>query len=107
LTKTSKLVNAHTTQDILPFPLFRAKALAALSCTPPLLDEDALCIDFTNDGLVCWGSRGTSAGMNAGAPWDARSWEPQGWFLQKYWFLVGGVEDEMWRCAKRWREIRG
>jgi hypothetical protein len=83
--------------------------LAAVTCSPPLLDEEKLCVDFTNDGLICWGSQGEgmNGGMDTGVPWDSRSWEPQVWFLEKYWFLVGGYEDEMWRSAKWWCGMQG
>jgi hypothetical protein len=39
-------------------------------------------------------------------PWDSRSWEPQVWFLKKYWLFVGGWEDEMWMATKWWHTMR-
>lgn len=40
-------------------------------------------------------------------PWDARSWEPKVWFMQKYWFLVGGWDEELWVSVRRWHALRG
>ncbi|CAK7214791.1 hypothetical protein SBRCBS47491_002270 [Sporothrix bragantina] len=92
--------------------------------TPCLLDEDELCYDMNvADGLVCWGSQMGNAGASLSAqakrdsdsardmrsclPWDMRSWEPQVWFLKKYWFLVGGWDDDMWRNCRWWHSMRG
>ncbi|OAA67907.1 hypothetical protein SPI_00102 [Niveomyces insectorum RCEF 264] len=88
-----------------------------------LFDEDELCYDMAMaDGLVCWGgasgdtaavsaqgrrSPGMGRDMRACVPWDGRSWEPQVWFLKKYWFLVGGWDDEMWRNCRWWHSMRG
>lgn len=74
---------------------------------PPLFDEEELCDDFSKGALVCWGSQQNSLGMEAGVPWDVRSWEPQVWFLRKYWFLVGDWDDEMWKSARWWHDMRG
>ena len=41
--------------------------------------------------MIVWGSQGNNLGMGACSPWDMRSWEPQLWFLKKYWFLVGEI----------------
>ncbi|KAL7945272.1 hypothetical protein V8C42DRAFT_322658 [Trichoderma barbatum] len=97
----------HVYLDVLPFPKFREQILIAVSHDPPLFDEEELCIDLTNDGLVCWGSHTGGGSIDACMPWDSRSWEPQPWFLRKYWFLVGGQDDEMWSCTKWWRRTRG
>ncbi|ERS99859.1 hypothetical protein HMPREF1624_03224 [Sporothrix schenckii ATCC 58251] len=92
--------------------------------TPCLLDEDELCYDMNvAEGLVCWGSQtgndgaglssqakrdsGSARDMRACLPWDMRSWEPQVWFLKKYWFLVGGWDDDMWRNCRWWHSMRG
>lgn len=89
----------HVYLDVLPFPVFREKALRALTCDPPLFDEDELCVDLTvNGGLVVWGTQGNNQGMDACRSWDMRSWEPKPWFLKKYWFLCGGWEDESKYC---------
>lgn len=98
----------HIYLDVLPFPSFRQRALVALAQDPPLFDEDEMCFDLTiRNGLVVWGSRGNDdRGMEAGRPWDMRSWEPQPWFLRKYWFLVGGWDDDMWKAARWWHAMR-
>jgi len=99
-------------QDIIPFPSFRSRALQALACEPPLFDEEEMCHDMRRDALIVWGSQGqkdsspSKVDMGAAMPWDKRSWEPQVWFLKKYWFLVGGVDDEMWRAARWWHDMR-
>ncbi|OCL13810.1 hypothetical protein AOQ84DRAFT_282391, partial [Glonium stellatum] len=97
----------HPYIDILPFPNFRDRVLAATSTDPPLIDEDELCLDFSNDGMVCWGSTSGNLGMQAGVSWDMRSWEPAIWFLRKYWFLIDGQEDDMWKSARWWHMMRG
>ncbi len=81
--------------------------MASISSSPPIIDEDDLCHDLLQDGLVCWGGKDNPRGMAASAPWDARSWEPKVWFLRKYWFLVGGWNDEMWSSARWWHAMRG
>lgn len=97
----------HPYLDTLPFPTFRQRALAALSTDPPLLNEDDLCIDLMlKDGLVCWGSIGGD-GMDRGSPWESRSWEAKGWFLRKWWWLVGGEDEEMWSVSRWWASQRG
>jgi len=64
-------------------------------------------MDLLREAMVCWGSQGNPQGMDAALPWDVRSWEPRVWFLKKYWFLVGGWDDEMWSSARWWHSIRG
>ncbi|KAH8799068.1 hypothetical protein F5884DRAFT_812555 [Xylogone sp. PMI_703] len=97
----------HAYLDVLPFPTFRERTLVAVGYDPPLIDEEELCMNLMNDGLVCWGSQDSNGGIDAGMPWDSRSWEPQVWFLKKYWFLVGAQDDEMWSCTKWWHGMRG
>lgn len=100
----------HPYLDVIPFGEFRQRAMAALSCIPPLFGEEELCHDFDAEGLVCWGSQPADAGrrgIETEVPWDPRSWEPQAWFLKKYWFLVGGLSGEMHTCAKLWADRRG
>ena len=83
--------------------------MAAISCDPPMLDEGEMCDDLCRNGLVCWGSYagdGQQRDMTVSVPWDARSWEPKPWFLKKYWFLVGGWDDEMWSAARWWHAMR-
>ena len=91
----------------MPFQGFRDRALKFLYSDVSLMDEAELCMDFCNGGLVCWGSQSSNLGMEAGVPWDKRSWEPQVWFLKKYWFLVGDWYDEMWERARWWHNVRG
>lgn len=100
-------VEHHVYLDVIPFPSFRERALKAIAHDPPLFDEDELCYDICyQEGLIVWGSQGNDRGMEAGRPWDMRSWEPKPWFLRKYHFLVGGWEDEMWRAARWWHMMR-
>ncbi|KAI5465922.1 hypothetical protein BGZ63DRAFT_420456 [Mariannaea sp. PMI_226] len=96
----------HPYIDIFPFKTFRERILEALDHDPPLIDEDILCQDLLT-GLTCWGSQQNTLGMEATVPWDARSWEPRIWFLQKYRNLVGGWDDEMWKGARWWHSMRG
>jgi hypothetical protein len=96
----------HVYLDVLPFPKFRELTLMAASHDPPFINEEELCMDLMNDGLVCWGSQTGGGGIDC-TPWDSRSWEPQPWFLAKYWFLVGGQDDEMWSSTKWWHRMRG
>ncbi|KAH6989157.1 hypothetical protein BKA56DRAFT_248726 [Ilyonectria sp. MPI-CAGE-AT-0026] len=97
----------HPYIDSLPFPTFRRRILAALSTDPPLLDEDDLCIDLmVRDGLVCWGSC-DQGGMDRGTPWDSYSWQAKGWFLRKWWWLIGGKDGELWSSSRWWASQRG
>lgn len=97
----------HPYIDSLPFPTFRRRILAALSTDPPLLDEDDLCIDLmVRDGLVCWGSC-DQGGMDRGTPWDSCSWQAKGWFLRKWWWLIGGKDGELWSSSRWWASQRG
>ncbi|KAG9256960.1 uncharacterized protein F5Z01DRAFT_647169 [Emericellopsis atlantica] len=97
----------HPYIDVIPFGDFRQRTLQALSAEDGALDEDQLCIDLGGGGLVCWGSQQNSLGMEAGVPWDARSWEPQMWFMKKYWDLVGGFGGEMYKSLVWWHQARG
>ncbi|KAL2820312.1 hypothetical protein BJX63DRAFT_428146 [Aspergillus granulosus] len=112
----------HPYIDVIPFPSFRHRMMAAVTADPPLIDEDEMCADMNAEAFICWGGMGrvhgtrTTGGsweaegygdMAAEVPWDMRSWEPQVWFLRKYWFLVGGWDDEMWRNARWWAALRG
>ncbi|KAI6779625.1 uncharacterized protein J7T54_008243 [Emericellopsis cladophorae] len=97
----------HPYIDVIPFGDFRQRTLQALSAEDVTLDEDQLCLDLGGGGLVCWGSQQSSLGMEAGVPWDARSWEPQMWFMKKYWDLVGGFEGEMYKSLEWWHQTRG
>ncbi|CAH0002145.1 unnamed protein product [Clonostachys byssicola] len=102
----------HPYLDVIPFREFRERAMAALACDPPLFCEETMCHDMDAEGLVCWGGspadqEGTARrGMEMEVPWDPRSWEPKVWFLQKYWFLVGGEDGEMHTSARLWAQRR-
>ncbi|KAL3428152.1 hypothetical protein PVAG01_01661 [Phlyctema vagabunda] len=93
----------HLYIDLLPFPAFREKIITAAYTEPPILDEEEFCIDLLGDGMLCYGS--SKGGV--GTPWDKRNWDPQPWFLEKYWFLVGDKDDEMWSAARWWQSMRG
>ncbi|RSM02254.1 hypothetical protein CEP52_008074 [Fusarium oligoseptatum] len=97
----------HPYVDVIPFKSFRDNIIKALLHDPPLIDENILCHDLLAGGFTCWGSRRNPLGMNAGVPWDARSWEPSIWFLLKYRQLTGGWDDEMWKSARWWHSVRG
>jgi hypothetical protein len=81
--------------------------LEALRHDPPLLDEEELCHDICIGGLICWGGQQNSMGMEAGVPWDMRSWEPAIWFMKKYRSLVGDWNDDMWKSVRWWHNARG
>ncbi|VUC31167.1 unnamed protein product [Clonostachys rosea] len=109
----SQLKHAHHPYlDVIPFREFRERAVAALACDPPLFCEDMMCKDMDAEGLVCWGGSPADQegrarrGMEMEVPWDPRSWEPKQWFLQKYWFLVGGEDGEMHTSARLWAQRR-
>jgi hypothetical protein len=99
----------HPYIDVLPFPTFRERLIKFACAKEPMIDEDDLCKDLENDGLICWGSSlgGGSAAMGSGAPWDIRSWEAQDWFIKKWWILIGGAEGEIYKQTQWWREMRG
>lgn len=99
----------HPYIDVLPFPTFRERLIKLACAEEPMIDEDELCKDLENDGLICWGSSlgGGSAAMGSGAPWDIRSWEAQDWFMKKWWILIGGAEGEIYKQTQWWCEMRG
>jgi hypothetical protein len=92
---------------VLPWKSFRRRTLELLQRDATVIDEEELCRDICHGGLICWGGQQNSTGMEAGVPWDVRSWEPALWFLEKYRFLVGGWDDEMWKGARYWHHARG
>lgn len=98
----------HPCFDLVPWPEFRELALRAVAEDPPAFDEEDLCLDVLNDGLICWGASVSSLhGRGQGSPWDGRSWEAAPWFLEKYASLTGGPRGEMCRNSEWWRGIRG
>jgi hypothetical protein len=62
----------HPYIDVLPFPTFRERVIKFACAKEPMIDEDELCRDLENDGLICWGSSlgGGSAVTGSGTPWD-------------------------------------
>ena len=99
----------HPWIDVLPFPTFRERVIKLVCSDPPMIDEDELCLDLLNDGLICWGSSmgGGNRTTGSGAPWDPRSWEAQSWFMKKWWVVIGGVEGEIYKQTEWWCELRG
>ncbi|KAF8859049.1 hypothetical protein BDZ45DRAFT_372188 [Acephala macrosclerotiorum] len=100
----------HPYIDMLPFPTFRERVIKLACAEEPMIDEDDLCKDLSeNDGLICWGSAlgGGSAVTGTGTPWDSRSWEAQPWFLRKWWILIGGKDGEIYKQTQWWCEMRG
>lgn len=105
----TQLARPHASYlDMIIFPNFRERATQFATMVPSLLDESELCNDMMNGGLVCWGNTGQShtASRGTGVPWDMRSWEAKPWFLQKWWFLVGGPDDDMRSTTRWWQEMR-
>jgi hypothetical protein len=106
---TQLMYRHHPYIDVLPFPTFRERLIKLACAEEPMVDEDELCKDLQNDGLICWGSSlgGRSAVTGSGAPWDIRSWEAQDWFMKKWWILIGGAEGEIYKQTQWWCEMRG
>ncbi|KAK9321826.1 hypothetical protein V1517DRAFT_325247 [Lipomyces orientalis] len=92
----------HSCLDLIPFPTMRARTIALLACTPPMVDELELEDDMMN-GLICW----RTSNRGSRQPWDTRSWEVQPWFLKKWSILLGGEEGEAWKQTMWWRAMRG
>lgn len=108
-TKSQIKYSHHPYIDLIPCPTFRERCIEMISSEPPMIDEDDLCQDVENDGLICWGSYAGSGSeaTGSGAPWDIRSWEAQPWFLKKWWLLVGGTEGKLFQQSRWWHELRG
>jgi hypothetical protein len=106
---TQLMYRHHPYIDVLPFPTFRERLIKLAYAEEPMIDEDELCKDLENDGLICWGSSlgGGNAATGSGAPWDIRSWEAQDWFMKKWWILIGGAEGEIYKQTQWWCEMRG
>ena len=105
---TQLVIRHHPYIDVLPFPTFRERLIKLACSKEPIIDEDELCHDLENDGLICWGSSlgGGSSAVGSGAPWDIRSWEAQDWFVKKWWILIGGVDGEIFKQTQWWRGER-
>lgn len=108
-TVTQMMNKHHPYIDVPPFPTFRDRIIKLAYGDEPMINEDELCEDLENEGLICWGSSSGCGKMatGSGAPWDARSWEAQPWFMKKWWILVGGAEGEIYHQTKWWAEMRG
>lgn len=97
----------HPYLDLIPWPSFRSKAIIAISVTPPLIDEEDLCLDLMNNALRCWGSMRSQHGRGEGTPWDMRSWEAAPWFIAKWAMLMDGDGGEIARNSAWWRNQKG
>lgn len=77
----------HAYLDLIPFPVFRARAITlANTVHGPHCDLWDLKRDI-NAGLVCW-SPGNGTGGGNVQPWDVRSWKAAPWFLRKWRMLI-------------------
>jgi Domain of unknown function (DUF3425) len=76
----------HAYLDLIPFPVFRARAITLASTSPPRFDFWELKGDI-NAGLVCWNPGGGTGEGNV-QPWDVRSWKAAPWFLKKWRMLI-------------------
>lgn len=97
----------HPYLDLIPWPSFRSKAIIATCVTPPLIDEEDLCLDLMNNAMRCWGSMRSQHGRGEGAPWDMRSWEAAPWFIEKWATLIDGDGGEIARNSAWWRNQMG
>lgn len=91
--------------DMIPFPIFRDRAITLLSMDPPAFDEAELKRDIENEGLVVWGVGHGSTKRAASLVRDKRNWECTKWFYDKWKLLVDGSgldEQSRW-----WRTMRG
>jgi len=77
----------HAYLDLIPFPVFRARAITlANTVHGPRCDLLDLKRDI-NAGLVCWSPGNGTDGGNV-QPWDVRSWKAAPWFLKKWRMLI-------------------
>ncbi|KAJ4299619.1 hypothetical protein N0V90_004865 [Kalmusia sp. IMI 367209] len=91
--------------DMIPFPVFRDRAITLLSMDPPAFDETELKRDIENEGMMVWGVGHGSTGRAASLVRDKRNWECARWFYNKWKLLVDGSgldEQSQW-----WRSMRG
>ena len=91
--------------DMIPFPVFRDRAIALLSMRPPAFDEAELKRDVESEGLMVWGVGHGSASQAASLVRDKRNWECAKWFYRKWKLLVdgSGLEEQ----SRWWRTMRG
>lgn len=91
--------------DMIPFPVFRDRAITLLSMRPPAFDEAELKRDMESEGVMVWGVGHGSASRAASLVRDKRNWECARWFSRKWRLLVDGSgldEQSHW-----WRTMRG
>ncbi|OAG02409.1 uncharacterized protein CC84DRAFT_1179318 [Paraphaeosphaeria sporulosa] len=89
--------------DVVPFPVFRDRAITLLAMQPPAFEEAELKRDMEDGGLVVWGAGHGKAG--GALVRDRRNWECAGWFWRKWRLLVegSGLEEQ----SRWWRDMRG
>lgn len=97
--------------DLIPMPVFRARAITLAATRPHLVNMTELKKDMVvEDGLVLWSPTSSSVSSHQrdgrGQPWDIRSWEAAPWFLRKWRMLVDG-EGEVWKQSLWWQTARG
>ncbi len=106
-TAAQRNIPHHPCYDLIPWPVFRTRAIIAASMDPPLIDEDDLYLDIMSDAFRCWGSGAAPLhGRGLGSPWDQRSWEAAPWFLSKLEALTDGPDGDLWKNSAWWRSMR-
>jgi hypothetical protein len=98
--------------DLIPMPVFRARAITLAATQPHLFNMVELKTDMVvEDGLVLWSSSACASSNRRsegrGQPWDIRSWEAAPWFLRKWRMLVDGEDGEVWKQSMWWQRARG
>jgi Domain of unknown function (DUF3425) len=93
--------------DLIPIPVFRARAVTLLATQPQLIDTRELKNDLAFGNGICYWSSSSSGGGKSGQPWDMRSWEVAPWFWRKWRMLFAGEDGEVWRQSAWWRRARG
>ncbi|KAH8697642.1 hypothetical protein BGW36DRAFT_397307 [Talaromyces proteolyticus] len=99
--------------DLIPFPVFRARAITLLAMQPHLINLQELKNDLAiENGLSYWSTASNEArtpmvGATQGQPWDMHSWEVAPWFLCKWRTLFGGEDGEVWNQSLWWQRARG
>jgi len=81
----------HAYLDLVPFPVFRERAITLAATSPRFFDLNELKGDIIRDGLRYCSS------MGGGQPWDRRSWIVAPWFLKKWKLLMVGAEGSFYR----------
>lgn len=91
--------------DMIPFPVFRDRAITLLNMTPPAFDEAELKRDIESEGLLVWGVAQGTSGRASTLLRDRRNWECAEWFAKKWKLLItgSGLEEQ----SRWWRTMRG